>query len=182
MNKTQKIQSYFESLEKKRYELFEELEKINNQKLNLKPNPDKWSIIQVMHHLIKSEQLSVIYIKRKISNKSLLENSNIKSKINAFALKWGLNLPLKFKAPTNVSDVPDLDTFENVKLKWDKVRNSFSSIINDTSTEVLTKNIFRHPIAGRMNMIGTIEFFDSHFKHHHKQIKALLNKLNSEKK
>lgn len=177
-----KIQSKINQLEKDRLTLLNEIEGLNEDQLNYKPNPDKWSIIQVIHHLIKSEKLSVIYIKRKISNKSLLENSNIKSKINAFALKWGLNLPLKFKAPTNVSDVPDFDTFENVKLKWDKVRNSFSSIINDTSTEVLTKNIFRHPIAGRMNMIGTIEFFDSHFKHHRKQIKALLTKLNSEKK
>jgi len=169
-------------LEQKRLELMAELEILNEDKLNYKPAPGKWSIIQIVHHLIKSEQLSVIYIKRNITNKSGISKSSFRAKFNAFVLKWGLILPLKLKAPNNVSDVPDFDTFENAKSKWDKVRNSFVSVIESMADDLLSKDIFKHPIAGKMNLEGTIDFFDAHFKHHLKQIKSLLTNLNPEKK
>jgi len=177
-----KLQEKFVQLEKDRLTLLNEIKILNDDELNYKPKPDKWSIIQVIHHLIKSEQLSVVYIKRKISNKSNIDKSNLRSKFNAFALKWGLNFPIKFKAPASVSNVPDFDTFENTTSKWDNVRNSFIDLINNTSERILYRNIFKHPIAGKMNIIGTLDFFDAHFQHHKKQIKSLLTHLTQEKK
>ncbi len=177
-----KLQNKIAQLEKDRLTLLNVIKSLSEDELNFKPKKDKWSIIQVMHHLIKSEQLSVVYIKRKISSKSNIDKSNLRSRFNAFILKWGLNLPLKLKAPANVSDVPDFDTFENTASKWNNVRNSFIDLINNTSGEILDKDIFKHPIAGKMNILGTLDFFDAHFKHHQKQIKSLLAKLTMEKK
>lgn len=176
------IKEKINQLEQKRFELMSELEVLNDERLNYKPLENKWSIIQIMHHLIKSEKLSVIYITRKITNKSTIDKSSLISKLNAFALKWSLILPLKLKAPHNVSDVPNFDTFQNTKSKWDKIRNSFASIVESMSDDLLNKDIFKHPVAGEMNIEGTIDFFDAHFKHHQKQIKPLLTNLKSEKK
>ncbi len=163
-----------ELIEKERKTLLEKLAGFDDEKLNEKPKPDKWSVLQVMNHLIKSEKLSVVYIKRKVNGNSDLKRTSFKSKINAFLLRIGLLLPLKLKAPANVSDLPDYDTFENVKANWDKTREMFLSIIIEMPDEMLEKDVFKHPSIGEMNIVGAVDFFDSHFKHHRKQIYSLL--------
>ncbi len=165
-----------ERIEKERNDLLEKLSAFDDEYLNMKPRPGKWSVLQILNHLIKSEKLSVIYIKRKISGQSEIKQSSIKSKINAFILRTGLRLPIKLKAPDNVSDVPDYDTLENVKQNWDKVRRLFLSVIIDMPDGMLDKDVFKHPVTGKMNIKGAVDFFDSHFKHHLKQVYSIINK------
>ncbi len=171
-----KILERMEQIERDRNDLLEKLAAFDDEYLNKKPQPGKWSVLQILNHLIKSEKLSVIYIKRKVSGNSIPEQSTFKSKINAFILHFGLRLPIKLKAPDNVSDLPDYDTFENVTQNWNKVRELLLSIIIDLPDDMLNKDIFKHPTTGKMNIKGAIDFFDSHFKHHRKQIYSLLNK------
>ncbi len=165
-----------EQIENDRIDLLNKLAEYDEDKLNCKPASGKWSVLQIINHLIISEKLSVIYIKRKLSGKNGLGKATLKSKINAFVLRYGLLLPLKLKAPENVSNLPDYDSFENIKQNWDKVRKSFVSIIIDLPDDMLDKDIFKHPTVGKMNIEGAIDFFDSHFKHHRKQIYSLLTK------
>ena len=107
-----KILKEFNQLESQREILFSHLNKINNDKINYKPASNKWSII---HHLYKSEQLSVIHIKRSVSKGGKLKKSDILSKIRGFALTASLKTNLKFKAPQNVPDFAELELYEKME-------------------------------------------------------------------
>ncbi len=161
-----------------RYELFEKLKEIDNQTLNLKPNPEKWSIIQIIHHLYKSEQLSIVYIKRKINNTQNIKKSGTASFIRGKLLEWALKFPAKLKAPENVSDVPDFAELDIYKIEWEKLRNNLSEIIENTDSKLLMSDIFKHPSIGNMNIIYALKFMHAHFNHHKKQIDKILQNKN----
>ena len=175
-----KILNKFLQIEKERFELFNRLEKVSTETLNLKPQPDKWSIIQIVHHLYKSEQLSIVYIKRKLRDKTKIKKSSIASFVRGLMLEWALRFPTKLKAPSNVADVPDFAELEVYEKKWEKIRSDLKEIIVNTEEEILLNDVFFHPAVGEMNMINALKFMDAHFHHHKKQIDKILlfnNKL-----
>ena len=169
-----KISNRFKALEESRYQLFTKLKNVNEDILNNKIDETKWSIIQIIHHLYKSEQLSIVYIKRKLRDESKIKKSGIASWVRGLILEWALRFPTKLKAPSNVSDVPDfakLDIYEN---KWKKLRKDLSEIIENTDTELLLSDIFKHPAVGETNMVYALKFMQAHFNYHKKQIDKIL--------
>ena len=161
-------------LENKRIKLFSRLDIIDNNKLNLQPSEGKWSIIQIVHHLYKSEQLSIVYIKRTLFKSENLNKSGLLSAIRGSILGLALKSYIKFNAPKNVSDVPEFGELEHYGNKWSRIRNDLHNIIEQSCEEILNCNIFSHPSVGKMNMVYALKFMESHFDHHKKQIDNVL--------
>ena len=168
------INNSFNKLEQARSRLSSQLENIDNEKLNAFPAGDKWSIAQICHHLILSERLSLIYIKKKLHYKTNIKNTNFVSALRLLLLKTAFTSPFSFKAPTNVANPPEHSSLAEISEDWEKVRMDMKKIIEELPNEFLTGNIFKHPLAGKMNLNHAIEFFIFHFNHHRKQIERLL--------
>ena len=174
-----KLITRFDNLELDRKNLFSKLERVDKDILNFKPQENKWSIIQVIHHLYKSEQLSIVYIKRKLRDTQNINKSGIGSLARSLLLEWALRFPTKFKAPKNVSDVPDTAELELYSEKWTRIRNDLIEIIENSNVEILKSDIFKHPSVGEMNMVHTLKFMQAHFKNHKKQIDTILQIKNN---
>jgi hypothetical protein len=166
-------QKKFESLESSRGKLFDLLKDSTHQHLNAKPAPDKWSINQIISHLLTAETLSVEYIKKKIENASSVKRAGFKSKFRLWTLKVAFFLPLKYKAPPIAAEVPEISDLKELKEKWDVVRNDLYHILLNSDKSVLKKEIFKHLIVGKMNLQQALEFMQTHFDHHFRQIEKL---------
>lgn len=173
-----KLESGFNKLENSRLQLFAKLEKKDESELNFHPGKDKWSMIQVMHHLIITEQLSIGYINKKLTYRTNIKKSGFGAAIRFFALKSMLRTPFRFKAPKIVSEVPDNGNFNQVKDQWDQTRKELRELLDNLPEEFLNKNIFKHAIAGKMNICQTLCFMEEHFKHHVKQIDRIAKSFN----
>ncbi|MCP4969924.1 MAG: DinB family protein [Arcobacter sp.] len=174
-----KINTKFEKLENDRKNLFLRLKKVNKDILNFKPQENKWSIIQIIHHLYKSEQLSIVYIKRKLRDTTKVKKSGLGSLGRGLILEWTLRFPTKLTAPSNVSDVPDIAKLELYNEKWVRIRKDLSEIIENTTVEILKSDIFKHPSVGEMNMVHALKFMQAHFDNHKKQIDNILQIKNN---
>jgi len=169
-----KLESRFNKLENSRLQLFAKLEKKDESELNFHPGKYKWSVIQVMHHLIITEQLSTGYINKKLTYRTNIKKSGLGAAIRFFVLKSMLQMPFRFKAPKIVSEVPDNGNFKETKNQWDQVRKEMRELLDNLPEEFLNKNIFKHAIAGKMNIYQTLSFMEEHFKHHVKQIDRIM--------
>lgn len=172
--KKNKILELFQNVEQEKEQLFEKLNTVDTKKLNHKPNQDKWSIIQIIYHLYKSEQLSIIYIKRSVSKPDRVSRSGLLSKIRGLILVLALKTNYKFKAPQNVAKVPEFGDLETYSTKWSKVRIELQKIIEQAPEKILKSDIFNHPTIGKMNIYYAVKFIQTHFQHHKKQIESIL--------
>ena len=69
-----KLKKKFELMEKDKIAIFQKIKGLDNDLLNSPPEPGKWSIIQILHHLIQAEEGTLNYIKKKTQSPEKLQN------------------------------------------------------------------------------------------------------------
>ena len=160
------------SLERERAELFSLLRGRSDESLNAAPGPGQWSAVQVMHHLIVSEELALSYLHKKLSYTPKLEKAGFRTWLRKAMLKFYLALPIKFKAPKVVSGevLPEFATLAATEARWEAVRADLSAFLTKAPAEYFDKELFKHPFAGKLTLGGMLEFFLSHFRRHREQI------------
>ena len=172
-----KIKYRWHTLENKRVKLMSDLSKYNNDVLNKKPTPEAWSTFQVMQHLMTAELRSLTYMKKKLSYGVNIPKAGFKSKLRRLALKIVFALPFKYKAPTQLETFPDSVNFESLKIEWASQRLDLQDFIDKLPDNVIVSEIWRHQIFGKMNIFQMIDFFETHFDRHEKQIHKTLNTI-----
>ncbi len=167
-----RLQKEFDLLQKELRLLFQELKVHSNNVLNKKPKPDKWSTLQVLYHLQVAEEGSLNYVKKKLSFNPELKSVNIGSKLREKTINFYMGLPFKFKAPPHVGDgaIPELSEFWTLVSKWRNQRDELGAFLETIPSDLVNKQIFKHPSAGRISLLGMLKFFRAHIKRHKKQI------------
>jgi hypothetical protein len=175
----QKLGDYFDRLDYCLNDLFSFLRPYHNEDLNRKPDPKSWSILQIIHHLILSEESAVANIKRRLEKSSYnIQKASATSKLRAMVLVSSLKQPLKLTAPPIVSDpIPDESSLEEVKGLWLEKREELKRFLANLSDETLESECFKHPVIGLMDIWGMLEFFEVHFQRHYKQINKTAYKV-----
>lgn len=132
---------------------------------------DQWTAGQILFHLYASESGTLAYMKKKV-NAEALQKGNLISWFKTNLLYLALQLPLKYKAPKAVAKVPEEIDFERLKRKWSLVREEMNDFLLSLNEQTIAMQIFKHPVAGRMNAIQALTFLEHHLQHHLKQFLA----------
>lgn len=168
-----KLESKYLFLEKSRNKLIKDLLELDDTLLNTSPGEGKWSIGQIVAHLLQVEQITLSYIQRKLQKEEELQQAGIKNTVKAVLLKVALNSGMKFKAPKVVAEVPDQVDLETVRAQWDDTRYKLEDLLTELPPAMLDKCLFRHPYAGMLSISQTLTFLHDHFNHHLQQINNL---------
>ncbi len=169
----QKILSEIEVQRRKTLDLVRHL---TPEQFNRSPEPGKWSVAQIMSHLIGGEKLSLSYLQKKIQGVEQAEDTGLWEEVKITLLKISQRLPgLKFKAPQRIVEntvlYPDFSTIER---EWDMVRTEFKAFLEKIPNQFVNRRIYKHPRAGYLNVRHALIFFREHVIHHTPQLKKLL--------
>jgi len=169
-----KLNQLFERLEKQRINLLLQLETYPNERLNLPAANNKWSVNQIIEHLILAEEISIKSIQAKVLTAKHFESTGLRTAVRKFLLRIFLRSPIKFTAPALVSNPRNTTDFSELKTKWATVRQQLKELLEWLPEHVLTKCIYKHPVAGKMSIYGGVDFMYEHVRRHRQQIvKAL---------
>ena len=165
------IRKIFEGLEEKHKELLRQLEALSAETLYFKAGADKWSIVEVVEHLVITE------------DDMLDQLSGVKS---AVSLDPGERSDKKFQTVIKVMekdievDVPDESMKPQGQLKleellerWETIRKETQIYINGISPEDTANLVYRHPFAGPLDLSQTLRFVDVHFDNHMRHIETI---------
>ena len=97
------------------------------------------------------------------------------TRIRTRVLKLYLGLPFKFKAPRAVSGeaLPDSVPLADTMARWERTRTGMQDFLEKVPEDHLDKELFKHPLAGKLTLKGMLEFFLSHFRRHREQINRI---------
>ena len=169
-----RLKQLFDRLETQRAQLQHLVKDLSDVELNEHP-AEKWSIAQVISHLIASEQLSVGYLNKKMLGIQTAEKSGLKEDLKMLLLIFSQRLPFKFKAPrTIVENTPVYGNVDQLISAWDKTRVDLKEVLQKFEDDQINLKIFKHPRAGMLNIQQAIRFFREHIIHHTPQVKNLL--------
>jgi len=168
------LERLYNRIEKQRANLLKSLRNLSNEELNAHP-PDKWSINQIIAHLITAEDLSIQYLNKKILGINEVKDSGLVEELKMMLLIVSQRLPLKFKAPKMVVDRTSGERDLNKLIAaWDSTRIELKNILDRIESHHLKRKIYRHVRVGMLNIQHTLIFMGEHVGHHIPQIKNLL--------
>ena len=172
-----KLEIKYLSLEKSRNRLLDELEGLDDELLNTAPATDKWSINQIVYHLVESEKLTTSYIQSKLQKEETLGASGLSNTIKSLILKLALRSGRKYKAPAAVATVPDKVQLHKLRQQWDTNRYKLEDVLNEVPAHLMDKCLFKHPYVGPLSLTQTLGFLQDHFDHHERQIQQIRRSL-----
>lgn len=172
----QKLHQTFSRLETQRKEVINQYRSLTTEQLRFRPGPGEWNLLQVLRHVVTAEKQSFILIQRKLNQEKSIKKTGIGSAVRHLLLKLALALPLKFKAPKIAEVSEEYPDLEEALEEWKRLREEIREIIEENSEETLSKEIYRHPRAGYLNMKQALEFMETHISHHQKQMGRMKNR------
>ncbi len=169
------LHQQFDRLEDQRIALFARVDGLGDDALNLPPAAGKWSIIQVLSHLIVAEKLSLVIIRKKMADRTGLEKAGLAGRVRSAFLRLVLRLPVRIKAPAKaLATVPEHQDLETTRRQWDEVRAAWRENLDSFPPELADQGIFRHPVVGCMSLAQALRFIEDHVDHHAKQVERIV--------
>jgi DinB superfamily len=167
----------YQKYQKKVHGLLQKVSLLNVDQINANPSKEAWSVAQIIFHLIMVEEMSMRYIKKKTSGPLSVGKPGLKSFFRHLLLQAYLLTPFKFKAPAGVTPESQTGplTFEELSERWRITQNEWMNFLGNMPSEYLDKAVYKHPRAGRISWAQTIDFFDTHFDRHQKQVENALS-------
>ncbi|MBL0741722.1 DinB family protein [Chryseolinea lacunae] len=169
-----KLQKQFDRLQHEQQMLLQKLTSLPDAKLNASRD-GKWSVNYIVNHLITAEQLSLAYMKKKSLGVATLKNSGALEDLKMVMLKVSQRLPFKYNAPRYlVQNTPATTSLPELAERWATARAELKNFLEPIDEKNLRKLIYKHPVAGMLDVLQSLEFMREHFDHHLPQIKRLL--------
>ena len=170
-----RLRSLYDQLENERRRLLLDLGRAAVDNLDRKPSNNKWSINEILAHLVTSEQLTLRYLKKKSLGVDQLRNSGAIEKMKWIILKVSQRLPIKYKAPGHVViNTPAALSLTDLIMLWTSTREELRDFLTTIKDENLNKLVYKHPVAGRFDVVHCLMFMREHYLHHLPQIRRLL--------
>ena len=172
MKTKKELEKKLDELDRMLLGLLKYLEKFSEAQLNQAPSKDKWTALQISHHLILAEGASQVYLEKKLSYNPELKRANLSTYIRAASLKAYLRSPLKWKAPAVIGTnaLPKESNLRDTKEKWLSQRLALRQFLMSLDESLYDKELYKHPFVGRITIGNMMGFFKNHFIRHEKQI------------
>lgn len=175
-----RIKRRFDRLEAVRLLVESRIEGIDSEALNRQPGPGRWSVAQVIGHLVKAETLSVSYIRKKASDPSKLRPAGLAHSFKAALIVTLMRVPMKFPAPDIVAEVPEDENPAELRERWRATRSEMSALFDGLPDALLGTCLYKHPFAGPMTLESALDFMIAHATRHAKQIDRVLRVVRGE--
>ena len=172
------FQTAFHTLEQQRINIIDRVKNLSPEAFDRQPAPGKWSIAQILTHILTAERMTLGYMKKKSQGIDQLMDSGIIQSVLLVLLKISQRIPnIRYRAPrVIVTNTPDSLSFEELSKNWESVRNDLKIFLESIEEKNARKLVFKHPFAGRLDARQAVIFMHEHVYHHWPQIKRLLHK------
>lgn len=141
------------------------------ERLSFRPVGGGWCALDVAQHLVLVEEGVLGYARKKLQGPPqpvpLLDRARL------VLLVGVMRSPTRVRAP--VAQVVPTETLplEAIASRWGAARVALRAFLAELPEERLRCLFFRHPIAGALDVVGTLTFVDEHARHHEAQIERI---------
>ena len=170
------LEELFIRLEDQRAEVLNPLKGLDHSTLVWKPRPTRWNVMEILQHLITSEQLTLSYMKKKSNAIESLSDSGWIESVKLLGFKVSQRLPLRFKAPKMIVPITVPGSIVECEALWNESRAQIKSFLDQLKETHLKRKIYRHPLVGRFSCQQALEIMYEHIQHHRPQIRNLLRR------
>lgn len=164
------IQEIFESLTFKRKVLLQNLGSLSNDQLYFKTGPDKWSVVEVVEHLVivEDDLLKQLSIPIPASESESRSPEKYKTVLKVMERDIPVDVPDESMEPHGRL------ALEELLSQWDGIREKLQDFLAGINSETIDNMVYRHPYAGPLDISETLHFVEVHFDNHMRHIDRII--------
>lgn len=160
----------WEAMQTAKAAFVEALQSFTVEQEALRPS-EGWSARQVLEHVLASETGTLGYMLKKTSSGwDALEDVADEHRNNGQALVNRLASDERYKAPDVLPQPPNELSIEDGIKRWNEVRVKFEAFVMSIDPRYYSKQVFRQPYAGMLDVPHTLDFVTHHVQHHIPQL------------
>jgi hypothetical protein len=165
------IQETFAGLEEKFGKLLQHLNTLTAEVLYFKAGPEKWSIAEVIEHLVMAEEDMLAQLTGAASAVSL--DPQDRSAKNYHIVIKVMTRDIPVDVPVESMEPHGQFSLEELLERWDAIHRKTGAYIDAINSEDAGDLVYRHPFAGPLDMAETLCFIDVHFDNHMRHIEKI---------
>ena len=166
------IQQRLRALDERRCALLDDVEALSADRLTARPLPGKWSILEIVEHLVLAER----HVLRNLPEPSQLVErrrgleARIRYPVVIFVLKYGIpvEVPSPRMVPSGRASLADL------RCRWDESQRWLRSYVDGLGPDSFGRAVFEHPVTGPLTVAQAIRLDRLHVETHARQISRLV--------
>ena len=155
-------------------------EGLSEEEFAYQPGDGQWSIDQVLYHLYLAENGSLSYLKKKTSGSNTIPQTGTLNELKWQGLKRALVSKKKWKAPAIVANIPIVEDHGALIHDFKTTRKECREYVETLPMNRRTAEVFKHALAGKLNVYRMLDFFIHHFEHHYYQVERILDSIKKE--
>src|SRR5512132_2709488 len=145
-----RLDERLKAFNEKRGALLDEMESLDQAKLVAKPLAGKWSILEIIEHLVIAERevLQGLPEPSQLSERERKLTHRFRYVIVMLVLRYGI--PVQVPSPTMVPQGGR--SLAELRRRWDENQQWLKAYIEGLDHGGLRRTFFEHPVAGPMNL------------------------------
>ncbi|TVP72689.1 MAG: DinB family protein [Gemmatimonadales bacterium] len=130
---------------------------------------DSWTPLQVLDHVARVEAFTVLGVRQGLGD-GPAKGPSLRHRAGRLLVRAVFSLRLRVGTPdTRVDPAPaDSLTLGQVERDWYEAREALRQALSEV--EDPRRALVRHPVAGPLNVLETLEFLGRHQRHHMHQV------------
>jgi uncharacterized damage-inducible protein DinB len=172
-NMHKKISYHLKALDHSRQKMLEHLQNFSQHQLTFRPDENRWSMLDVINHLVLAEQRSYHFMANQRDPNRMPQKLGWDNPFRVLLMIAALRLPLKYKKPANVPGPQTDKDLEQLTREWQDAQAKLTAFVESLSEDMLHIPIFIHPFFKFLNIAQTLLFLREHIDHHLKQVKRI---------
>lgn len=158
------LNEIIQKLQETRDVLLTTLNGLNTDQLNKPKELNSWSIGQVCQHLVKTEELYMLAIKKSLKSK-------VDSSIGNKPIEFLLDRTKKLEAPEIAKPTDEIVEYEEILEILKTTRENLYEMLDALEDpSILSRREFTHPVFKEMLLIEWVRSLELHEQRHTKQI------------
>lgn len=158
-------------LQETRAALLDSLQEVPSEKLAATPRPGKWSILEIVEHLVLAERL----VLQGLPDPALLVERRRGPKHGALYLMVVLILKsgIPVRVPSRAMVPKGGRGLDELRRLWDESQEWLQAYAGQLDSRGLRKAVFVHPVAGPLTVEQAVRLDQIHIDGHARQIESL---------
>jgi hypothetical protein len=169
---SERLQQSLRALDERRRALLDEVEALSAERLTAKPLSGKWSILEIVEHLVLAERdvLQNLPEASQLVERPRRLQARVSYPLVMFVLKHGIpaKVPSPRMVPTGSASLAAL------RRQWDENHQWLRAYVDGLARDDFGKAVFAHPIAGPLTVEQAIRMDLVHLETHTRAIRRLV--------
>lgn len=166
-----------DSIERKRARLLDDIATMPPAMVTSHPRPGKWSIQEIVEHLVLSE-VGVLGDLAALRDVPPLRR-RLKHRLRYWVVMFVLRFDIPVQVPSRALLPGGERSIAELGRQWEANHRLLREWLANPEPRQVDAALFRHPIAGPMTAIESLRMLEVHLDRHARQVQALVRQVGS---